>query len=658
MGELSYIRRLKEVKGLGPSRIEMITRRVGGEEELKKLLERGDVSALSSLEGISSRMAVQIILAGRGSAYKPLDMNETARNIHSSIIDSLRSRMHTDAARNKVLLLNPGGDLRKRSGEAVINHDLRDLLKGRDRSRIRELLKALGSSATRKTPRAAFPYVILAEDDEVCSSLKDKGIDRHCLVATPDEMVVDDRDIIYVYNRRIMDEEGIPYVHSASMFSEPEEIIPDIAASRWIRRVEELGKLSELRRIFGIEDGISRAVEILEIFDSIDRDVMDADAINENIERIREEVEHSIGERISELTITGDDAISILKHDDPDVLKEIYREHGEIVKKLMKERLGLTRDVFIMKYPMEVDQEALTRLIDDLRGENASSRFARKVNLAVELKTIEPEITDGLKWIEDIDFRFGIGCMVEDFDLRPFDRSEGWFGISGAGHLDLREGGGYQKITYHLGDVPEGVGDLFPGSDVSKSRISLLTGANSGGKTTLLETIVQVLLMAYMGLPVPADKAFLPDIERLFLYRPKRGMDAGGLESFLREILPMSLGANSRTMIMADELEAMTELEAASRIIGGFLGEVGKRSAYSVVITHMAQNILEYVNIRVDGIEAKGLDREHRLIVDRTPRIGYHARSTPELILRSMAARSSGEEGKLYSSILESFPGE
>ena len=56
---------------------------------------------------------------------------------------------------------------------------------------------------------------------------------------------------------------------------------------------------------------------------------------------------------------------------------------------------------------------------------------------------------------------------------------------------------------------------------------------------------------------------------------------------------------------------------------------------------------------RVDGIEAKGLDEELELIVDRVPRIGIPARSTPELILKRLEARSVGTKSKVFKSILD-----
>jgi dsDNA-specific endonuclease/ATPase MutS2 len=56
----------------------------------------------------------------------------------------------------------------------------------------------------------------------------------------------------------------------------------------------------------------------------------------------------------------------------------------------------------------------------------------------------------------------------------------------------------------------------------------------------------------------------------------------------------------------------------------------------------MAQEILKNTDVRVDGIEAKGLDEEYNLMVESYSPMNYFARSTPELILRMVYERSDG----------------
>ena len=47
------------------------------------------------------------------------------------------------------------------------------------------------------------------------------------------------------------------------------------------------------------------------------------------------------------------------------------------------------------------------------------------------------------------------------------------------------------------------------------------------------------------------------------------------------------------------------------------------------------------------------IDVVYNLVVDRTPRTGFLARSTPELILRRLAETSEGEEKGVYLGLLE-----
>ena len=60
-------------------------------------------------------------------------------------------------------------------------------------------------------------------------------------------------------------------------------------------------------------------------------------------------------------------------------------------------------------------------------------------------------------------------------------------------------------------------------------------------------------------------------------------------------------------------------------------------------------------DIRIDGIEAQGLDENMDLIVDRNPKRNHIARSTPELIVRRLASRSQGPTSEIFSNLLKGF---
>ncbi|MFQ5800159.1 MAG: endonuclease MutS2, partial [Candidatus Hydrothermarchaeales archaeon] len=67
------------------------------------------------------------------------------------------------------------------------------------------------------------------------------------------------------------------------------------------------------------------------------------------------------------------------------------------------------------------------------------------------------------------------------------------------------------------------------------------------------------------------------------------------------------------------------------------------------------EDIKEQVDegVRIDGIQATGLDEEFNLVVDRKPVLGKVARSTPELIVERLS-RISSKKG-FYNRILDRF---
>ena len=116
------------------------------------------------------------------------------------------------------------------------------------------------------------------------------------------------------------------------------------------------------------------------------------------------------------------------------------------------------------------------------------------------------------------DADFALGCFALHHGLRPAtfgDRLD----LAGSVHLDLSADPASQRIAYHLG---------------GPHTVALLTGANSGGKTTLLEHVGQLVLMARLGLPVVGERVTVPWVDELHYVTARRSLDAGAFESFPR----------------------------------------------------------------------------------------------------------------------------
>tara|TARA_B100001113_G_scaffold215233_1_gene176524 strand:+ start:148 stop:789 length:642 start_codon:yes stop_codon:yes gene_type:complete len=205
--------------------------------------------------------------------------------------------------------------------------------------------------------------------------------------------------------------------------------------------------------------------------------------------------------------------------------------------------------------------------------------------------------------------------------------------------------------------VTYGLGNAAPSDD--QQQLALLTGANSGGKTTLLELLAHTCILAHMGLPVPAKAAKVGRVEALHILAKAGGtQSAGALEQTLVDLANVVSDPTPK-LILADELEAITEPGAGARIIAGMLlAARSQKDTTMMLVTHLAPAIIKASGVddfRVDGIEARGLDAELELIVDRTPIRNHLARSTPELIVKRLVERSKGHAKSLFSDILEMF---
>ena len=196
-----------------------------------------------------------------------------------------------------------------------------------------------------------------------------------------------------------------------------------------------------------------------------------------------------------------------------------------------------------------------------------------------------------------------------------------------------------QPVTYAVGEHTLAVPGANPPPE--GDRVSVLTGANSGGKTTLLETLCQVQLLAQMGLPVPAEQAEIGVVDTVVFHRRHASFNAGVLESTLRTVVPPVTGSG-RTLMLVDEFEAITEPGSAADLLHGLVTLTVDSDALGVFVTHLADDLEPLPDrARVDGIFAEGLTPALDLEVDYQPRFGTVGRSTPEFIVSRLVANAT-----------------
>jgi len=285
--------------------------------------------------------------------------------------------------------------------------------------------------------------------------------------------------------------------------------------------------------------------------------------------------------------------------------------------------------------------ETLRGVTEDLRADAEERDREVRQRLEGVLEGAADDVADAVAAVEDISLAVSLARFALAFELtRPRFVDRQAAGVVAARNLFLEDAGeAVQPVTYAVGDHDLAV----PGANAPPTghRVAVLTGANSGGKTTLLETLCQVQLLAQMGLPVPAADAELGVVDAVVFHRRHASFNAGVLESTLRSVVP-PVTDRGHTLMLVDEFEAITEPGSAADLLHGLVRLTVDRDALGVFVTHLADDLEPLPEkARTDGIFAEGLTRELELEVDYQPRFGTVGRSTPEFIVSRLVADAS-----------------
>ncbi|WP_281194896.1 helix-hairpin-helix domain-containing protein [Halorubrum sp. F4] len=403
--------------------------------------------------------------------------------------------------------------------------------------------------------------------------------------------------------------------------------------------------------------------------------VDDLDAAVSTAESVADDhLREAIRER--DVTIEGTDFLSLVEQgarvdslldrelaDEYDTAMGRAREHLVDALELTSEEVDLAERVFDddPSFPVERDESAVSRLRTELAAGRDRRAARLKADLAADLGELREPVEALVRDALELDVELAIARFARDFDCvipevrDPDGRDEGDAGGEGDGGVGGADDGSSSGFRIEGGRSPlldVDFADVEP-VDYAVDGVRLLSGVNSGGKTSTLDLVALVVVLAQMGMPVPAEDVELDRFEEVHYYAKSQGtLDAGAFEATLRDFGDLVEGADGR-LVLVDELESITEPGASAKIIAGILEALSEQDAVAVFVSHLAREIREAADydVAVDGIEAVGLvDGELR--VNRSPREGHLARSTPELIVEKLADDRGGE---FYEDLLVKF---
>ncbi|WP_313694944.1 MutS-related protein [Halorarum halobium] len=292
----------------------------------------------------------------------------------------------------------------------------------------------------------------------------------------------------------------------------------------------------------------------------------------------------------------------------------------------------------------------LRGLVSDLEDDVAARADEVRSELEAAVEEAGEDVDAAVRAVSDIAFLLSLARFAEEHDMA--EPELGGDGVAVANARNLLLDGDVQPVTYAVGDHDLDID--APSGD----RVTVLTGANSGGKTTLLETLCQVTVLASMGLPVPAEAAEIGSFDTVVFHRRHASFNAGVLEATLKSIVP-PLSDEGRTLMLVDEFEAITEPGRAADLLNGLVELTVDHDALGAYVTHLAEDLSPLPDVaRVDGIFAEGLTSDLQLRVDYQPRFGTVGRSTPEFIVSRLVANATDRSEKAGFQKLASAVGE
>lgn len=268
-------------------------------------------------------------------------------------------------------------------------------------------------------------------------------------------------------------------------------------------------------------------------------------------------------------------------------------EHKSEVQGVIHDRSSSGATLFIEPLPVVEMNNELREL--ELAEKAERERILRLLTELVD--TNATYLNNNVLILSQVDFLVACARMSRRFDSTApiYDESED-FSLIQAKHplllIEEEENADFKVIPLDL-DLPEG------------HRSLVITGPNMGGKTVSLKTCGLLCLMANSGLPIPADsKSKIPHLSAIFADIGDEQSIDDSLSSFashVRRWQEAVESADSRSLVLIDELGSATDPEEGTPLSRALLEELIDRDSYVLVTTHLGG--LKALAVATEGVE-------------------------------------------------------
>ncbi|NQE05225.1 DNA-binding protein MutS2 [ANME-1 cluster archaeon GoMg1] len=626
-----------------------------------------DLEALSAILGIKRREAEKVVIRTKedlaGYKVRSVFCTKETRELEKELLKILSMYATTKNGKDRVLTLTPslsGEELQTRSKDVRESRKLEEQLGGAKIARVREIISG---AAIEKMSFGQSPLIAIRRRGIEVELKETYGefVQVEFLDSTDKarELLQKENIILLISEgaaeEGVLDEPGIINIDINNL-PEPCELYPEFVINSFVAKKQAIEAIITLLTEFAtLKDSylfkgipVDGLEDVLGLVEKIEMENGKAEpSFDEEIYRYEEELNKE-AERImrrgggveefkgylEEVLVNMVDAL-MLTGEDKDVLWECAYENLDS---------GL---------PFEFSRVPLQRLRQRYNRKKAERKYYRLREFATQLERHRAQVSTAIKKIFYLDFMLAVVQFSRDFKLNMPELSEEGLGVIMGRNIflvdeELSGGEPVVPVSYSIGKTNLGIFGAAP------HPVAILTGANSGGKTSLLIMLATAVILTELGLPVPAERAEIP-LMPLYLYRRKMIKKTGSFEYSMRALSRIFMREGAK-VVLIDELEALTEPGAMGRIMAAILNYMPK-DTIAVVITHLIHELLPHISIekvRVDGIESEGLDAAGNIIVDRQPMFSHIGSSTPELVIKKLLGRVKKKELKtVYEEIIK-----
>lgn len=284
----------------------------------------------------------------------------------------------------------------------------------------------------------------------------------------------------------------------------------------------------------------------------------------------------------------SDEIIKIL---DPDDLKlptfKIYDSYSNKLKEIREEKLNIEKQIFSTK-----DSELIKKLKDkrlDIIVEEEKEELIIKENISYKLYKFLDIFKENIKSIGKFDFLLSKAKLAIKYNaIKPEINNENNIFIKDA-------------INPYIVDILKRSNKNYtPISIEIEKNVTLITGANMGGKSISMKNIVLNLLLFQCGFYVFAEKANLPVLDFVYIISDDMQDVDKGLSTFGAEIIKLrqilKLINIQDGFIALDEFARGTNPKEGKILIKSICKYLKSFNSIALISTHFDDIVEEYID--------------------------------------------------------------